>query len=70
MIAAPLSSSCRLKGFPLRNRLGVAPKTRMSSPGDSIPRQAVLDLLVRRAEHGALLVSTDANVVYTAKPLP
>jgi len=36
--------------------------TRMSSPGHSIPRQDVLDFLVRRAEKGAALVFTEAIV--------
>ena len=36
--------------------------TRMSSPGDSIPRQDVLEFLVRRARNGAALVYTEAIV--------
>jgi len=48
--------------FTLRNRLGVAPMTRMSSPSDSIPRKDVLELLVRRAQHGAAIVYTEAIV--------
>jgi 2,4-dienoyl-CoA reductase-like NADH-dependent reductase (Old Yellow Enzyme family) len=52
----------QVKGYTFRNRLGVAPMTRMSSPGDSIPRQDVLDFLVRRAEKGAALVFTEAIV--------
>ena len=48
--------------FTLRNRLGLAPLTRMSSPSDSIPRCDVLDLLVRRAERGAAIVYTEAIV--------
>ena len=36
--------------------------TRMSSPGDSIPRKDVLDFLVRRAENGAAIVYTEAIV--------
>jgi 2,4-dienoyl-CoA reductase-like NADH-dependent reductase (Old Yellow Enzyme family) len=51
-----------IKGFRLRNRLGVAPMTRMSSPGDSIPRRDVLEFLVRRARNGAALVYTEAIV--------
>jgi 2,4-dienoyl-CoA reductase-like NADH-dependent reductase (Old Yellow Enzyme family) len=51
-----------LKGFRLKNRLGVAPMTRMSSPGDSIPRPDVLEFLVRRARNGAALVYTEAIV--------
>jgi 2,4-dienoyl-CoA reductase-like NADH-dependent reductase (Old Yellow Enzyme family) len=55
-------SPFQLKGFTLKNRLGVAPMTRMSSPGDSIPRRDVLDFLVRRAQNGAALVYTEAIV--------
>jgi len=58
----PIFSPFELKGFRLRNRLGVAPMTRMSSPGDSIPRRDVLDFLVRRARNGAALVYTEAIV--------
>jgi 2,4-dienoyl-CoA reductase-like NADH-dependent reductase (Old Yellow Enzyme family) len=47
-----LFSSFQLKGFQLKNRIGVAPMTRMSSVKDSIPRQDVLDFLVRRAQNG------------------
>ncbi len=52
----------QLKNFNLRNRLGVAPMTRMSSIRDSIPRQDVLDFLVSRALNGAALVYTEAIV--------
>ena len=55
-------SEFRLNGFRLKNRLGVAPMTRMSSVADSIPRQDVLDFLVRRAERGAALVFSEAIV--------
>jgi 2,4-dienoyl-CoA reductase-like NADH-dependent reductase (Old Yellow Enzyme family) len=55
-------SSFPLKKFKLKNRIGVAPMTRMSSPGDSIPRQDVLDFLVRRAKKGAGVVFTEAIV--------
>ena len=51
-----------LKNYRLRNRLGVAPMTRMSSPGDGIPRRDVLEFLVRRARNGAALVYTEAIV--------
>jgi 2,4-dienoyl-CoA reductase-like NADH-dependent reductase (Old Yellow Enzyme family) len=57
-----LFSPFTLKGFELKNRIGVAPMTRMSSPGDSIPRQDVLDFLVRRAKNGASIVYTEAIV--------
>lgn len=58
----PLFSPFTIKHITLRNRLGVAPMTRMSSPGDSIPRQDVLDFLVRRAENGAAIVYSEAIV--------
>jgi 2,4-dienoyl-CoA reductase-like NADH-dependent reductase (Old Yellow Enzyme family) len=57
-----LFSPFQLKGFRLKNRIGVAPMTRMSSPGYSIPRQDVLDFLVRRAINGAAIVYTEAIV--------
>jgi len=57
-----LFSPFTLKGFELKNRIGVAPMTRMSSPADSIPRQDVLDFLVRRAKNGAAIVYTEAIV--------
>jgi len=55
-------SSFPLKNFKLKNRIGVAPMTHMSSSEDSIPRQDVLDFLVRRAENGAGIVYTEAIV--------
>jgi N-ethylmaleimide reductase len=51
-----------LKNFRLQNRIGVAPMTRMSSPGDSFPRKDVLEFLVRRAINGAAIVYTEAIV--------
>ena len=51
-----------LKSYRLRNRLGVAPMTRMSSPGDSIPRKDVLEFLARRATNGAAIVFTEGIV--------
>jgi 2,4-dienoyl-CoA reductase-like NADH-dependent reductase (Old Yellow Enzyme family) len=57
-----LFSPFRLKNFELKNRIGVAPMTRMSSVKDSVPRQDVLDFLVRRAENGAAMVYTEAIV--------
>jgi 2,4-dienoyl-CoA reductase-like NADH-dependent reductase (Old Yellow Enzyme family) len=62
MIDDVLFSPFKLKNFTLRNRIGVAPMTRMSSQRDSIPRQDVLDFLVRRAHNGAALVYTEAIV--------
>ncbi len=61
-MTADIFSEFNLNGHVLRNRLGVAPMTRMSSKADSIPRQDVLDFLVRRAENGAALVFTEAIV--------
>ena len=55
-------SPFQLKGFTLKNRIGVAPMTRMSSPGDSIPRQDVFDFLIRRAKNDAAIVYTEAIV--------
>ena len=57
-----LFSPFKLNNFTLKNRIGVAPMTRMSSPGDSIPRQDVLKFLVRRAENGAAVVYSEAIV--------
>jgi 2,4-dienoyl-CoA reductase-like NADH-dependent reductase (Old Yellow Enzyme family) len=57
-----LFSPFKLKKYTLKNRIGVAPMTRMSSPGDSIPRQDVFDFLVRRAENDAAIVYTEAIV--------
>jgi len=58
----PIFSPFTLKNFRLKNRLGVAPMTRMSSVQDSIPRHDVLEFLVRRARNGAGLVYTEAIV--------
>lgn len=55
-------SEYKLKGFTLKNRIGVAPMTRMSSVADSIPRPDVMDFLVRRAKRGAGVVFTEAIV--------
>ena len=52
----------QLKSLTLKNRIGVAPMTRMSSPGDSIPRQDVLDFLITRAKNGAAIVYTEAII--------
>jgi len=51
-----------LKNFTLKNRIGVAPMTRMSAGEESIPRQDVFDFLVRRAKNGAAIVYTEAIV--------
>ena len=57
-----LFSSITVKNYTLKNRMGVAPMTRMSSPGDSIPRQDVLDFLIQRAKNGTAIVYTEAIV--------
>ena len=51
-----------IKNSVFKNRLGVAPMTRMSSGPDGIPRKDVLDFLVRRAKNGAAVVYTEAIV--------
>jgi 2,4-dienoyl-CoA reductase-like NADH-dependent reductase (Old Yellow Enzyme family) len=55
-------SPFQVKSFTLKNRIGVAPMTRMSSSGDNIPRQDVFDFLIRRAKNGAAIVYTEAIV--------
>jgi 2,4-dienoyl-CoA reductase-like NADH-dependent reductase (Old Yellow Enzyme family) len=62
MGAEGLFSPLTLKNFKLRNRVGLAPMTRMSSPGDSIPRKDVFEFLVTRARNGAAIVYTEAIV--------
>lgn len=57
-----LFSTFQLKNFILKNRIGIAPMTRMSGDARSIPRQDVFDFLVRRAETGAAIVYTEAIV--------
>ena len=62
MVEDLLFSPFQLKNFTVKNRLGVAPMTRMSSVKDSIPRRDVLDFLVTRAKNGAGIVYTEAIV--------
>ena len=62
MGSSTIFSPFQVKDFVFRNRLGVAPMTRMSAAADSVPRQDVFDFLVRRAEKGAGLVFTEAIV--------
>jgi 2,4-dienoyl-CoA reductase-like NADH-dependent reductase (Old Yellow Enzyme family) len=57
-----LFSPFNIENHGLKNRIGVAPMTRMSSIKDSIPRQDVLDFLVTRAENGAAIIYTEAIV--------
>lgn len=61
-MAADIFSPLQLGKFTLKNRLGVAPMTRMSAGKESIPRQDVLDFLVHRARNGAAVVFTEAIV--------
>ncbi len=51
-----------LGNFTLKNRIGVAPMTRMSAGENGIPRQDVFDFLTRRAQNGAAIVYTEAIV--------
>jgi len=55
-------SPFELKNFTLKNRLGVAPMTRMSAGSDSIPRRDVLDFLITRAKNDAAIIYTEAIV--------
>jgi 2,4-dienoyl-CoA reductase-like NADH-dependent reductase (Old Yellow Enzyme family) len=62
MIPNVVFSPFQLKSRCLKNRLGVAAMTRMSSPGDSVPRKDVLEFLVRRAANGSAIVFTEGIV--------
>lgn len=55
-------SSFKLKNFNLKNRIGVAPMTRMSSVSNGIPREDVLDFLVTRAKNNTAIIYTEAIV--------
>ena len=57
-----LFSPFTINQFTLKNRIGVAPMTRMSSKADSVPRADVLEFLIRRARKGAAIVYTEAIV--------
>ena len=57
-----LLTPLKINQFTLKNRIGVAPMTRMSSKVDSVPRADVLELLVRRARKGAAIAYTEAIV--------
>ncbi len=52
----------KIKNHTIKNRIGVAPMTRMSGDENSIPRKDVLDFLVTRARNGAGIVYTEALV--------
>ncbi len=57
-----LFAPLKMGSHTLKNRIGLAPMTRMSSEKDGIPRQDVLDFLVRRAENDVALITTEAIV--------
>ena len=57
-----LFSPFTINSITCKNRIGVAPMTRMSASGDSIPREDVLQFLITRAKNGAGLVYTEAIV--------
>jgi len=57
-----LFSPITINNITLKNRLGVAPMTRMSAGDTSIPRKDVLDFLVTRAENNAGIVYSEAIV--------
>ncbi|WP_022664459.1 NADH-dependent flavin oxidoreductase [Desulfospira joergensenii] len=61
-MTSSLFSPFSIKKIQFKNRMGVAPMTRMSGAGDSIPRKDVLEFLVTRARNGAGLVYTEAIV--------
>jgi 2,4-dienoyl-CoA reductase-like NADH-dependent reductase (Old Yellow Enzyme family) len=62
MSDSKLFTTFKIKGRTLKNRIGVAPMTRVSSPADSIPRKDVLDFLVRRAQKDVAVIFTEAIV--------
>jgi 2,4-dienoyl-CoA reductase-like NADH-dependent reductase (Old Yellow Enzyme family) len=62
MTGNKLFSTFNIKGHTLKNRIGVAPMTRISSPKDSIPRKDVLEFLVRRAKNDVAMIFTEAIV--------
>lgn len=57
-----LFSPMTINGITFKNRIGVAPMTRMSAGESSIPRKDVLDFLVTRAKNNAGLVYNEAIV--------
>ena len=62
MSSDKLFTQFNLKNFTLKNRIGVAPMTRMSAAKKSIPRQDVFDFLVRRAKNGVSIIYTEAII--------
>ncbi len=61
-MTASLFSPMTINGITFKNRIGVAPMTRMSAGDTSIPRKDVLDFLVTRAKNNAGLVYNEAIV--------
>ena len=61
-MADKLFSPMQLNSFSLKNRIGVAPMTRLSAGQKSIPRQDVFDFLITRAQNGATIVYSEAIV--------
>ncbi|MDX1809974.1 MAG: hypothetical protein R3331_10575 [Sulfurospirillaceae bacterium] len=57
-----LFTPLKIKDFTLKNRIGLAPMTRMSASENSIPREDVLDLLIHRAKSGVSIIYTEAIV--------
>ncbi len=62
MKSGGLFSEYCIKDVLFKNRLGVAPMTRMSSSVDGIPRRDVFEFLVHRAKSGAGAVYSEAIV--------
>ncbi len=62
MESSTLFTPYNLKGFSLKNRIGLAPMTRMSAAADSIPRRDVFEFLIRRAAKGTSVIFTEAIV--------
>ncbi len=61
-MATSVFSPITLNGITFKNRIGVAPMTRMSAGADAVPRKDVLEFLVTRARNGAGMVYTEALV--------
>jgi len=57
-----LFSPFTINDIPFKNRIGVAPMTRMSASDNSIPRKDVMDFLITRAKNNAGLVYSEAIV--------
>jgi 2,4-dienoyl-CoA reductase-like NADH-dependent reductase (Old Yellow Enzyme family) len=66
MMAPSLFSPMTINNVTFKNRIGVAPMTRMSAGANGIPRKDVLDFLVTRAKNNAGLVYNEAIVTDAA----